>query len=1176
MITNMTSTNNNNNGTPATVTSINNYNNNLSSTSSTTTTTTTTTSYTQSLTKSLTIDEMRSLHQQALTEAESKKLELRLVLASRYRELVGSSDDVIKMEKDANVLVDLVDLLPSLIDDLIYVTGMMNQDKKEEKDHNNNNDNNNNNDQEEEKEEKDVLMDDNNENNNNTMMQDRMILSSSIRIIHSFLDQQNVHAATTELLKTFGIIAKYTNQYQLVNTLIQNNDNNNNIINNNNQNNHNNVLSLLSPIDAKLLYTQIKMIYLHLQSIPLHTIQLSKQILIQLPPSQPSLSSSSLSSNHQQHYYNGAHYTARALSALHRLHISFFQYKNHTRSNKLLDLYFDSKATLIHSLLEQLNDGTFTNTSGTGGNSSSTGSTVDNDETDVAEEIISKIVWILQYDIILYPFQIFMLRKYHTMVVDDGNSDVSLCDNVMNTLPTFDHEQVRMKASNFLATHLPLIRSKVKVVLVGIAGTTASRLGSIRRSLYDKTDGSACISSLSSDGICTWDDAVHNIVDLRIVTRALDGLSSASTADTSTTSTSSIDVASTTSSTTYTSSSSQRKFSLWGTLFSNTFSSLVHSILSTSFHSVHRQVVATLRASLANAPSYTKILPHEAYRNTLRIASELDSALKKVSDDAHELLVHAEEREESERRLRQSLYVQTCEIMGRLLNELRRMLIPLDVDGIGNESKDDEDATKQLIIGRLCYLLKFRLTSLPTLLDPESSPAVLSSRSGGKVGMITVAELQSAFQIADVDDDGLINFDEAMEAMDGAFSGTQFHGAEMVRETMLLTSGSDDKISSNVGGRIATRSLTLSELSLLSARGLKHDSSGPGTSLGIIQSTLDDIVNSCFCRWSAAALSPYAKSCSSSMAQFVDVASTSSDEEWKRLHQCTVSDVLEEGLTEGISTQVGSVSSFVVSYFISVATLLNKTICPSDSLPPYPNNEYALAMGFNAKGKDESMVDTLRLCLLQESLLSITNVISDSMLQSQSMIHDDLNHGYNIIKKFGPSALTQLLLDIKFINSCFFVRNKYGFKKSAFINDSKEKLAEVELTISNMVDSNVKTSILPIYNSRIAAANNSCAMFFSSVFGEEKGSAVANGVNIDSTIDQSDAVSLIINPMPSSRRFALLPIQTEQSMKELQLLRNLEKERANKAEGEKFSGASVAANAVSSGIGYFSSLLKKK
>ena len=138
-----------------------------------------------------------------------------------------------------------------------------------------------------------------------------------------------------------------------------------------------------------------------------------------------------------------------------------------------------------------------------------------------------------------------------------------------------------------------------------------------------------------------------------------------------------------------------RKFSLWGVLFSNTFSSLVHSLLTSSFQSVHTKVVSTLRLSLTNAPPLESILPHEAYRNTLHIASELDTALSKVSDDAHELLVHAEERTESERRLRQSLYVQTCEIMGRLICELRRMLL----------ISDTYDAVKHLIVGRLCHLL---------------------------------------------------------------------------------------------------------------------------------------------------------------------------------------------------------------------------------------------------------------------------------------------------------------------------------------------------------------------------------------------------------------------------------------------------------------------------------------
>ena len=177
------------------------------------------------------------------------------------------------------------------------------------------------------------------------------------------------------------------------------------------------------------------------------------------------------------------------------------------------------------------------------------------------------------------------------------------------------------------------------------------------------------------------------------------------------------------------------------------------------------------------------MLPHEARRNALRIASDLDASLRRVSDDAHELLVHAEEREESERRLRQSLYVQTCEIMGRLLNELRRMLV------VGGGR--DEDATKVLIVGRLCHLLKFRLKSLPTLLDPKNSPAATYAAGGGggksNSGMITLVELRSSFDLADDDDDGLISFDEAMEAMESAFSGTHSHGAEMVRDTLLLS-----------------------------------------------------------------------------------------------------------------------------------------------------------------------------------------------------------------------------------------------------------------------------------------------------------------------------------------------------------------------------------------------------
>lgn len=46
-----------------------------------------------SMAKSMTLEEMRVVHQRALKDAEAKRMELCLVLASRYRERVGSRDE---------------------------------------------------------------------------------------------------------------------------------------------------------------------------------------------------------------------------------------------------------------------------------------------------------------------------------------------------------------------------------------------------------------------------------------------------------------------------------------------------------------------------------------------------------------------------------------------------------------------------------------------------------------------------------------------------------------------------------------------------------------------------------------------------------------------------------------------------------------------------------------------------------------------------------------------------------------------------------------------------------------------------------------------------------------------------------------------------------------------------
>jgi hypothetical protein len=231
---------------------------------------------------------------------------------------------------------------------------------------------------------------------------------------------------------------------------------------------------------------------------------------------------------------------------------------------------------------------------------------------------------------------------------------------------------------------------------------------------------------------------------------------------------------------------------------------------------------------------------------------------------------------------------------------------------------------------------------------------------GGKThsGMITLMELSSSFDLADDDDDGLISFDEAMEAMESAFSGTHFHGAEVVRDTLLLTNSAmsngttnhhtGTSYLSNANNKSTPQNVTLSELALLSARGLRHDVSGPESALGTVQSSLDVIVNRCFKEWARAALSTPVRSFTKTLQEQMDVAMTVSDLEWRRLHglldkedDVMLKEIIEakgdKSKLEQGPIKVGEVSPNIVSYLLTVAGVLNRSVCPTDSLPPVPS-----------------------------------------------------------------------------------------------------------------------------------------------------------------------------------------------------------------------------------------------
>lgn len=1084
----------------------------------------------------MTIDEMRDLHRRALQESEAKRTELRLVLASRYRELVGSSDEVLKMRERSQELHELVHALPGLLSTLVQENEKMAQsiqssvatggEAKEES--------------------KEAPLSASSVSEKEALLQLRRKVSSLPRMVHRALDQHNLHGAALSLIHLFALLAHQTEAYPLATQLAKANS------------------TLFSAtgmpkFNDPALQAQMKMTFLHVQTIPDKITRLSKKMLEEAASYGPLLGAE------KQPPVFGAQWSAAALSALDLLDRTTAAPVQ--RATRLLDLYYDSKAKLLQSLLAQLHT-TSTTSTDAGVSDKRTAAAPDN-----AEEILSKILLILQYDVILHPFQLFVQRNF-PVSTDAKKPNSIAASSIVASMPLFDPALVRAKCSHFLAAHLPLLRTKVKSILVSIAGTTASALGRMRQSLYDKTDGADCMALLkdAETNLCTWEDAVSSLVDIPTVA-AGGGMPVLSD-----------------------NKDGGPRFSLWSALFSNTFSSLVHNILTTSFHSVHTKVVSTLRTSLASAPSLEAMLPHEAYRNTLKIATDLDQALWNVRKDAHELLVHAEEREESERRLRLSLYVQTCEIMGRLVCELRRMILLTTSNS--QHTKNSEDAVQELIVGRLCYLLKFRLTSLTTLLDPKSAPSSAGVSTGTAVpgtGMINLLELQSAFELADDDDDGLITFEEAMAAVDSAFSGTTFHGAEMVRETLLLNSSGVEKSSSvadflmtspksgesvdlNVDSALAKAAptvapvnVTLSELALLTARGLRHDAKGANSALGTVQKALDDIVENCFQEWAKASLRSSVETLSSRVVDFYKVASSTSEEEWHRLYHTGAS---------GAGGSVEKVSPAVVGYLLDVSSLLNRTVFPSDSLLPVPSLEYAASLGIVVDssdaegGKIPTMKDTIQWSLVRQSLALIVGTYRDAK--------DDHDAG-QAAKSPPMSALLQLQTDLSFVKLCYFQRLHAALPAKFQSQEVREDVLELSRKSLEGLLSDAQTNLRRYPNA--ATASNAIAdkhqqvleatdLFLSSLLGRPDDAVTAASAMppMDLGATTSNPTPWINNPLPSSRRFALLPVQSDRGLTEMQL-RKYGKKNAQENEGGRQDNASGMAG-FQKGLGFFSNMLR--
>ena len=885
------------------------------------------------------IEEMRRQHRLALSEAEAKQTELRLVLASRYRELVGSSDEVLVLQQKAQYLSENLDPIPTLMTQL-YQTSLNNSTTTT------------------------TTTDEECKTNDTTTTTTTTtsVFGLTKKLFH-VLQEGNVLDAAVTLKQLFTQLAQVLPQdsYPLVHLLAEN------VPTNNNNNNSTAAVTM-------------KFLYLHVETIPARILRLAKHVLQK--------------SNHVQEVQN-------ALEAMKLLCKS-------TTNVELLEHYTETKVKRLTSLLSEL-----------------TSSEEEN------EVVLNQIVQLVQYEIIYIPYIVF-------------------CHS--NQLPV---DQVNVVVSNALATTLPLIRTRADEVLAAIAGTTASRLGHVRQSLFDTTEGQERREEIlaSTPYKISLDTAIEALVD----TKPYHG-----------------------------------NFSLWSVLFSNTFSSLVHSLLTTSFQILHTDVVEMCTSTLRYAPSFP--LSHEAHTHTYHISQKLEQSFTTVSEEAHALLIHHQELQDSTRKLHQSLLIQTCQVMGRLLQQLR-----LFAGVAGN---------KDYILGRLCYLLQHQLPSVEQLL---STPVDAKHK-------ITMEQVQSAFEMANDDNSGLLSMQDAMEAMEAAFSGSPHQ----------ILRGEQD--SNNV---------TFEELALLNARGILLKD--PHTTL--IRTSLSKLMMSCLTHWFTTLLKPPTSTLQQCIKESIQTSQQVINAEWTRLHSGNndeLQDEISQFLEEESSVKLPRASPHLLQYIMQLVSIYNHSICPAD---------------------DAKLTQLVRQLLVQTSL---KNLVQE--LQMYASLTDVT----------APLALLQFYADVSFVRYCYFERNTHSMTDCSQEKDDLQELSN--LLLGQIKEQNEFMSI-DLDDSNLEELNVSilepCDLLLSSLFGDSTATSTKLKVmNASiSSLDSNNANEINLScygPMMSSRRFPLLPIQNERSVQDLV---KMEKQKGNKTNTNTATASTSTSSSL--GFGFFSSMLKK-
>ena len=444
-----------------------------------------------------------------------------------------------------------------------------------------------------------------------------------------------------------------------------------------------------------------------------------------------------------------------------------------------------------------------------------------------------------------------------------------------------------------------------------------------------------------------------------------------------------------------------------------------------------------------------------------------------------------------------------------------------------------------------------------------------------------------------------------MDVVDSAFSGTPFQGSNIVRETLLLSSSSSNTNSTtnssgdhdpssimNSGGATTKKNATVTfhELTLVTARGLRHETNeNGGGAFQAVQHSLDDIIFMCFQYWSKLSLYHSAHTFQNKYNDLIECATTVPDQEWQRMMGMTNDVGSASNSSSSIDRACRGVSPSVVAYILHIGSILNSNIAPSDCLSPVPNLEHATSLGITISPTNTmvpTFMEMIRWSLLDESLHTISSTLHELLA----------NNNNTRLGQCGVSALIQFYIDVTFIKTCYVDRNRSGFNmRNEMVNRRRaESLQNLDTILKKQIEPLIvfhKDNVQGIEIMKTVSNVNTetqyrifemSDLFVSSLFGTPTTGGESSSTVSDSIVSSVMSEPMFPLPLPSARRFVLLPVQIDRSLSDIQGLQNKynkEEPSSNVAMDGRTTNnhdAYHSSNVISGGLGFLSSMLKTK